>query len=38
MYVFMVTEIKRHHPSETVPQGMGELGEISRPCRGGMGF
>ena len=38
MYVFMVTEIKRHHPSETVPQGMGELGEISRPCQGGMGF
>ena len=34
----MVTEIKRHHPSETVPQGMGELGEISRPCQGGMGF
>ena len=38
MYVFMVTEIKRHHPSETVPQRMGELGEISHPYRGGMGF
>ena len=34
----MVTEIIRHHPTETFPQGMGELGEISRSCRGGKGF
>ena len=24
----MVTEIIRHHPTETGPQGMGELGEF----------